>query len=523
MNEISKKYKYSDIVRRMYDPRFLCTPSDGERSAEFSSYDRASRYEYGKYVNWSANGDGGGYISNTEDGGIVIAEMKGAGYISRIWSARPETGHVKIFIDGNETPTFDMPFEDYFNGKLFPFPRLCYTAAKGNNCYVPIPYNSSCKIVAYEGWGSFYQVNYTSLGEGSEVETISYPLSAEQSSALQCVNDFFETSLGTNPCGSRDADFESFRVSASCPAVKTLCGEGAVSGLLVKVNALEIMENDSPDAVKLLKNLQIQIYWDGEAEPSVSAPLGDFFGSCYGVDSVKTLLCGVRDDKTFYSYYYMPYRSGARIEISSLDETCVDIELSVNSVAMTGVDGDPLYFHALFNRGKYSDVIGCYPDHVFLKVRGKGRFVGLNLHVSKLSDVRMTRGSVGYNWWGEGDEKFFVDGEKFPSWFGTGTEDFFGFAWCAPILFSEGYHAQSYCVGGVHDKGNRSYTRTLMADSVPFHTSFEGCLEKYYPGEIVRYGYTPCFYMERGGEAEKEHYAASQYFDYFAFDLPETH
>ena len=214
----------------------------------------------------------------------------------------------------------------------------------------------------------------------------------------------------------------------------------------------------------------------------------------------------------------MPYQNGAKIEISSAYGETTDIELSVNVVPLDSNLSDILYFNAFFNRGKYSDIMGRYPDHIFLKAEGKGRFVGLNLHVSKLSNTRMSRGIVGYNWWGEGDEKIFVDGEKFPSWFGTGSEDFFGFAWCSPELFSEPYHAQAYCVGGVHNKGNRSYTRMLMADSIPFNTSFEGCLEKYYPGEIVRYGYTPFFYMARGGNAEKSEYSTSQYFDYFDFD-----
>jgi len=518
MSEISRKYKYSDIVSRMLDPKFLCTDGNGERSAEFSSYDRASRYEFNKYVNWSANGDGSGYISNSEDGGIVIAEMEGPGYISRIWSARPETGHVKIFIDGDATPTIDMPFEDYFNGKAFAFNKLCYVAARGANCYVPISYNKSCKVVAYEGWGCFYQINYTSFPKNCEVDSVSYPFNEEQMSALSKVNEFLNGSLGTNPCACPDAELEKMTVNAGCPAVKALEGEGAVCGLLVKIPELDGISNTCEDAVRLLKNLRIKIYWDNEDEASIDAPLGDFFGSCYGVDSVKTLLYGVRDDKTFYSYYYMPYKNGAKIEISTMSDKATEIELAVNRVPLENVNGDILYLNAFFNRGKYSDILGRYPDHIFLKAEGKGRFVGVNLHVSKLSDARMTRGSVGYNWWGEGDEKIFVDGESFPSWFGTGTEDFFGFAWCAPTLFSESYHAQSYCVGGIHNKGNRSYTRILMADSIPFNTSFEGCLEKYYPGEIVKYGYTPFFYMKKGGNAERPKYSESQYFDYFEFD-----
>ena len=66
-----------------------------------------------------------------------------------------------------------------------------------------------------------------------------------------------------------------------------------------------------------------------------------------------------------------------------------------------------------------------------LQTEGRGRFCGVMLHVWN------PRGG----WWGEGDEKFFVDGEKFPSTFGTGSEDYFGYAWCDPHLFQRAYHA----------------------------------------------------------------------------------
>ena len=72
-------------------------------------------------------------------------------------------------------------------------------------------------------------------------------------------------------------------------------------------------------------------------------------------------------------------------------------------------------------------------DWPFLKTEGAGRFVGL--HAARVESAR--------RWWGEGDEKFFVDGEKFPSTIGTGSEDYFGYAWCCPALFQNAYHNQT--------------------------------------------------------------------------------
>ncbi len=88
--------------------------------------------------------------------------MDGPGCIWRIWTARASEGHIKMFLDGQEAPAVDLPFEDFFNGKQEPFTRTSMTygegndySAKGYNCYIPIPYNKSCKIVAEPGW---YQV-----------------------------------------------------------------------------------------------------------------------------------------------------------------------------------------------------------------------------------------------------------------------------------------------------------------------------------------------------------------------------
>ena len=80
-------------------------------------------------------------------------------------------------------------------------------------------------------------------------------------------------------------------------------------------------------------------------------------------------------------------------------------------------------------------------------------------------------------WWGEGDEKFFVDGERFPSTIGTGSEDYFGYAWCDPGLFEYAYHCQSMTEG---NRGHQSVLRWHITDNIPFQTSFEACIEKYY-------------------------------------------
>ena len=102
-------------------------------------------------------------------------------------------------------------------------------------------------------------------------------------------------------------------------------------------------------------------------------------------------------------------------------------------------------------------------------------------------------------WWGEGDEKFFVDGEKFPSTIGTGSEDYFGYAWCDPHLFQRPYHCQTMTE---NNRGHQSVLRWHVADNVPFQKSFEGCIEKYYPNKTAARSMPArhCWYLAPGGD-----------------------
>lgn len=132
------------------------------------------------FFHWDANDDWGTSFERTADGGVILADLKGPGAVVRLWSAEPKSGHVKIFIDGSSVPAVDRSFSDYF-GSAFPFSlsEICYDASSGKNCYLPITYNQSCKIVAYGDWGRYFHVGYRTFSEGTTVESFSLPLSAQ--------------------------------------------------------------------------------------------------------------------------------------------------------------------------------------------------------------------------------------------------------------------------------------------------------------------------------------------------------
>ncbi|MEN6332688.1 MAG: DUF2961 domain-containing protein, partial [Phycisphaerales bacterium] len=146
------KLTYIDLVNRLTDLEYPATlPLPGEKCLQWSSWDRASKYDEasGQYVKWDANGDGDGFIRKEGDE-LVFAEIEGPAVIWRTWSALAKEGHVKIYLDGQPEPAVDLPFIGYFNRENTPFvfPALVHEAARGQNCYVPIPFQKSCKITA---------------------------------------------------------------------------------------------------------------------------------------------------------------------------------------------------------------------------------------------------------------------------------------------------------------------------------------------------------------------------------------
>ena len=483
---------YADLVHRMTDLSHLAVlPAVGEKCAQWSSYSRRSEYDgkTGKYVAWDANADGAGFIRKEGDQ-IVMAEMQGPGCIWRIWSARAKKGHVKIYLDGQETPAVDLPFAKFFSGDTAPFnyPELSHDlktiGSKGQNLYFPISYQKSCKIVADEGWGQYYQVTYTTFPKETNVPTFNAALVAENAGALEKVNAFFKERLGSDPAGKRPGQESLRKTVALEPGTKIrtaeLVGPRAITAIKVKTTFA-----NRRDQMSALRNVALQITWDGEAEPAVWCPLGDFFGTAPGENLYKSLVTGMTSDG-YYAYWYMPFGKSAVVELINDGKVSRSLEIEILHAPLERPFKGLGHFHAKWHRQTPGLSRDRWPDWVMLRTLGRGRFCGVMLHVWN------PRGG----WWGEGDEKFFVDGEKLPSIFGTGTEDYFGYAWCHPSLFQRPFHCQTMTED---NKGNQSVLRWQIADNVPFQSSFEGCIERYYSKLTTDYACTSCWYLSPEG------------------------
>ncbi|WP_040616410.1 glycoside hydrolase family 172 protein [Oceanicola granulosus] len=158
----------------------------------------------------------------------------------------------------------------------------------------------------------------------------------------------------------------------------------------------------------------LRIYWDGQDNPSVECPLGDFFASGWNrYAQISSLAVCVNPARAFNCYWEMPFRERCRVTLENRSPDEMTIYYQINYV-LTEVPEDAAYFHAQFRR---NNPLPYMEDHTILDgVRGQGTYVG----------TYMAWGVNNNGWWGEGEIKFFLDGDQeWPTICGTGTEDYF--------------------------------------------------------------------------------------------------
>ncbi len=166
------------------------------------------------------------------------------------------------------------------------------------------------------------------------------------------------------------------------------------------------------------QDMLLRMYWDGSARPAVEAPVGDFFANCFGQRSqVISLPVIVEDGDSYNCFWRMPFRKSARIEIENQSEKPISLlYYNIDWIKKDRLPKDTPYFYAQY-RQEYP--VEQRKDYLILETKGKGHYVGTVLAVRTRSPA----------WFGEGDEKIYIDGETTASIWGTGTEDYFLSAW----------------------------------------------------------------------------------------------
>jgi len=209
----------------------------------------------------------------------------------------------------------------------------------------------------------------------------------------------------------------------------------------------------------------LRIYYDGSTRPGVEAPLGDFFANAFGRRSeVISVPVVVEDADSYNCFWRMPFRESVRVEI--VNQSSKNINLlyyNIDWIQRDALPDDTPYFYAQY-RQEYPAEQG--KDYVILDTEGKGHYVGTVLSVRSRSP----------SWFGEGDEKIYIDGEQKASIWGTGTEDYFLSAWglktTSTPYFGTPYFDQWGIVGG-----HTSAYRWHVHDPIVFNTSIKMTIE----------------------------------------------
>jgi hypothetical protein len=478
----------ADLLKRMIDlDRLALAPPAGERTGLFSSFDRAATKDRtGRSVSWETDNDQGQFLRRQPDGWDVLAEMKGPGAITRIWSADPN-GQVRIELDGQVA--IEAPFVDLFNGKLAPLVEpFSYQNPDGggNNCYFPIGYAKSCKVLARES-ESRYQINYVSFPPDVQVETFRTELDEAASAAVAEVAQTLSEGLSDKQLfGKRRASpiASQADLGPGQSIGDDLPGSGTIRGLYVTLT-----DRAGPRDRYALHRFVIRFYWDGQSTPSVEAPLVDFFGSGFRRGVYASLALGtslftdmpgpVHETVAMYCYFPMPFVDGARFEIENMNSSGRPIGVMYRlKVDRTSPPENSLRFKARFRKED-----PCQRDEYrILETQGAGRLVACVLNVD----------CPRRSWWGAGDPKLWIDRERFPSYFGTGTADFFG---DANRLRRHTRPLHGATRTGPYGK-NSAY-RLLISDCVNFQRSLEFNVENlqrrdrrdtYYASVVYWYG-----------------------------------
>ena len=388
---------------------------------------------------WFANDDYGHYVRQ-EGKEFVMADLAGPGTVVRIWSANP-MGTLRMYFDGESTPRISVPMREWVNSLRGMNPVLvnwAFWADRGWNVYVPFAYNKSLKVTMEPGEkenpkGLYYHVGYRTYQTGTEIQTFRESDLREDYRSPEEIGQSISDSITLLPKSKTS------RISFT--------GPGKIQDVHLNWNY------GAKDFHKTLRSIWVTATFDGEQ--TVSAPLGDFVAAPFGH--------GSKDSMEVHLKFDMPFKRQATFTFernTAQKGDAVLMQFSGSKESYSETD-DLNYFHCDFSRdrGKTRPM----RDMHWLNAKGSGFLAGVHLLVDNSN-----RG-----WWGEGDEKIFVDGETFPSTFGTGTEDFLNYAWSSPIPYWTPVGSQNFTTSRANNFGYCNISRMMQLDPIPFSKSIQ--------------------------------------------------
>ena len=505
-------------VARWPQPEFTCRQA--------SSYDR-SRIAPDK-PGWFANHDASQYIrTETHAGRIeqVMLDTDGPGAIVRFWvtSDRRRQGKLRIYLDATrqryhnshaghdagpnrdsamptlEIPSYDLMASHWTDSPLL-HPHTSYepNGGGGSTLYLPIPYAHHCKVTWEDADPKsdaprYYQIDYRTYPPGTAVETFSLrrlqaakktldrvnKLLAETSTQLSDLTPGSKTDTvvtltpqsglsSANRTGNGRTVLAAHQDTATLGSPVPLAAGASLSLPLpsgahaVQALEMQVTTEHPEDREQALRGTVVRMEFDGEE--TVWCPVSDFAGCGVGTHPLQSWYRTVAEDGRMVCRWVMPYAKSGRITLLNLGKTPLNVQLTARVVRWRW-DSRSLHFHATW---RHQAQVPTKPDSDwnFVAIQGQGLLVG---------DVETVFNPVPA-WYGEGDEKIWVDGDTFPSTLGTGTEDYYNASW-APTPTYQTPFANAPRIDDPRSLGNNTNTRTRNLDTIPFQQQLKFDME----------------------------------------------
>ena len=467
-----------DRVAKLPEPAYLCK--------QFSSYDRPSRTPADPR-SWFANVDRGNFLRTETGAGRkewVLMDHGGPGCIARFWAPDrrlnngKEEATVRFYLDGGPEPAFEVHYLDFLTGKAFIKSPFAYVSRRAGVLFLPIPFAEGCKITL-DREPFYYIINYRAYEEGTEVETFSMDAFDKARKTVESVG---KTLLEAREfSGGKAVTLKENVAPGGSESITLPAGPAALRVLRMTLD---------PREDQALRSTVLRVDFDGEE--SVWCPVGDFFGNGVGYNPFKGWYRTVDKDGGMTCRWVMPYQMSARITVVNLGSKAVTVALAA-SVGEWTWDERSMRFHGNW-RQQYPLPTRPLKDWNYIEAEGRGVYVGDTLAI--MNPVA--------KWWGEGDEKIWVDGEGFPSHFGTGTEDYYGYAWGGRSndFYTKPFHAQPRC--GPRTFGHNTQTRTRVLDAIPFTKSLKLDMEVWHSADCsVAYAAATYWYARPGATSNR--------------------
>lgn len=431
-----------------------------------SSHDRRSVSP--DSAGWFANSDGFGIIRvDTVDGRRenVLFDQDGPGVITRFWlTTMDKRGTMRFYFDHSNEAQWEIPAYDLMRcglpvGKalLQEHPNYTPDAKGGNTLFLPIPYADGCKVTfelpdSVVPSPKYYNINYRKYPKGTSVETFSKELAMKYRERIAEVDSLL---LARPVCGDGEL-LERVRTLQPGDSLAVRFPEGAKAVRLLEIEACM----DSACYEQAMRGLVLKMVFD--RVETVSVPLSDFSGAGMGARPVDSWYLSADGRGKVASRWVMPYQETALLKLLNLSAEVVNVAIKAR-VGEWAWDERSLYFHASWKQENGIRVEEQNRDDVdyvewnFATLEGRGVYRGDVLTLFNHTPA----------WYGEGDEKIWVDGDRFPSHFGTGTEDYYNCSW-APVVPFDTPFGGAPRADAETATGYNTFFRTRNLDQMPF-------------------------------------------------------